>query len=224
LALRSGFAWLDPENGRLTRLSDPEFDNPATRFNDGKCDPRGRFWAGSIREREGELGGLYCLDQNLEVTKKLGGIRCSNGLVWTRDASRFYYTDTPTQEVWTFDYDAESAAIADQRALVRIPREMGSPDGMTIDADDRLWIALWGGGKVVCYDPRREAFVAEVEVPAKNVTSCAFGGPELTDLYITTARVGVPPEELEQRPLTGSLFRVSLPCQGVESVRFGRAL
>src|SRR5262245_60561821 len=86
LALRSGFAWLDPENGHLKRLSDPEADNPATRFNDGKCDPRGRFWAGTIREGEGELGGLYCLDQNLEVTKKLDGIKCSNGLVWTRDA------------------------------------------------------------------------------------------------------------------------------------------
>jgi sugar lactone lactonase YvrE len=107
---------------------------------------------------------------------------------------------------------------------VRIPDEMGWPDGMTIDADDRLWIALWGGGKVVCYDPRLESFVAEVDVAARNVTSCAFGGPELSDLFITTARVGVRPEELERQPLTGSLFRVGLPCRGVESMRFARAL
>jgi sugar lactone lactonase YvrE len=224
LALRRGFAWLDPATGRLTHLVDPESDNPATRFNDGKCDPRGRFWAGTIREREGELGGLYCLDEKLQVTKKLGGIRCSNGLVWTRDASRFYYTDTPTHEVWAFDYDAETATIADRRVALRIPGEVGAPDGMTIDAEDRLWIALWGGGKVLCYDPRNDTFVAEVEVPAKNVTSCAFGGPDLTDLYITTARVGVSPEELIRQPLTGSLFRVALPCRGVASVRFASAL
>ncbi len=224
LGLKSGFAWLNPDTGKVTAIADPESDNPVTRLNDGKCDPKGRFWVGSVREGKGELGGLYCLEPDLSFSQKLSGIHCSNGLVWTRDARTFYYIDTPTHEVWAFDYEPETGAIGNQRTLVRFPEGQGAPDGMTIDAQDRLWIALWGGSKVVCFNPSSNAFEAEIALPAKNVTSCAFGGPELNDLYITTARVGIDADRLAVEPLTGSLFRVRLPYQGVAATRFARTL
>lgn len=221
LGLRHGFAWLDLSSGRVTSIVDPEPDNPDTRMNDGKCDPQGRFWAGTMVERgERGRGGLYCLGADLSLTRKLSGVSCSNGLVWTRDQRTFYYIDTPTHRIDAFDYEPTSGQIAARRTVAEIPRELGAPDGMAIDAEDRLWVALFGGSAVVCVDPRDGAVKARIEVGAQNVTSCAFGGPELRDLYITTARVGMSAQQLAELPQSGSLFCVTLPVAGVPSPRF----
>jgi sugar lactone lactonase YvrE len=165
---------------------------------------------------------LYCLDTNLCVSKKLDGVTISNGLVWTRDARQFFYIDTPTHQVQGYDFDPAGSEISNRRIVAEIPAANGAPDGMAIDEDDKLWVALFGGGKVVRIDPATGKTEFEVLLPAQNVTSCAFGGPGLLDLYITTARVGLSPEQLQAQPLAGSLFRIKLPYRGVIANRFGR--
>lgn len=225
LALRSGFAWLDPETGVVGHLSDPESDKPHTRFNDGKCDPRGRFWAGTMVEDgpKGD-GALYCLDTDLSVTRKLSGVSCSNGLAWSRDQRHFYYIDTPTFQIQCFDYDAQTASLGDCRIAAEFPRDAGAPDGMTIDAQDGLWVALFGGSKVVRVNPVTGHVDFEVKVPAPNVTSCAFGGSNLDELFITTAGVGNSDEQRRAYPLAGSLFSVKVPFKGLPATRFAREL
>jgi len=222
LGLRSGIAWLDRHTGKLTRLVDPEPGKPHTRLNDGKCDPQGRFWVGSICEREPQFdGGLYCLDHDLSLKQRLSGIQCSNGLVWSKKEDRFYYIDTPTQEIWGFSYDAQTGNLRDKCVVATIPQQLGCPDGMTIDEQDHLWVALWDGGKVIRVDPQTGHVELEIPVPARNVTSVAFGGRELNQLYITTARAGLSPEARADQPLAGSLFHLTLPCRGVVAKRFG---
>lgn len=223
LGLRSGIAWLDPASGRITHLVDPEPDKPHTRLNDGKCDPLGRFWVGSICEREPRFdGGLYRLDTDLRLHRVLDKIQTSNGLVWTRDEKTFYYIDTATHEIWGFDYDAPTGNIDNKRIVVHLSDDYGSPDGMTIDSSDHLWVALYRGHRVLRIDPREGRIELEIEIPATNVTSVAFGGEQLHELYITTARAGLSPEERAKEPLAGSLFRVQLPYRGVPAKRFGR--
>jgi sugar lactone lactonase YvrE len=225
LGVRSGMAWLDPDTGHVTHLADPESDKPHTRMNDGKCDPKGRFWVGSICEGEPRFdGGLYCLDTDLSVTQKLSGIQCSNGLVWTGDKQTFYYIDTPTHEIWGFDYELETGSISNKRVVVRLADALGSPDGMAIDSDDHLWVALYHGHQVLRIDPKSGQTVLTLPVPATNVTSIAFGGTAFDELYITTARAGLGPEQRANEPLAGSLFRVRVPYRGVPASRFGRAL
>lgn len=225
LGVRTGMAWLDPDTGRVTHLADPESDKPHTRMNDGKCDPNGRFWVGSICEREPRFdGGLYCLDTDLSVAQKLAKIQCSNGLVWTGDNRTFYYIDTPTHEIWGFDYEVESGSISNKRVVVKLADALGSPDGMTIDSDDHLWVALYHGHQVLRIDPKSGAIELELPIPATNVTSVAFGGSSLDELYITTARAGLSPEQRANEPLAGSLFRVRVPYRGVPANRFGRPL
>lgn len=225
LGLRNGIGTLDPTTGRVTHLVDVERDKPHTRLNDGKCDPRGRFWVGSICEREPEFdGGLYCLDASLALTTKLTGIQCSNGLVWSRDQRTFYYIDTPTHEIWGYQFDPDSGAIREKRIVATIPNALGSPDGMTIDSDDHLWVALFGGHRVLRIDPVKRQIELQIPVPASNVTSVAFGGRDLDELYITTARIGLSAEQREAEPLSGSLFRVQVPYRGVPANRFGGKL
>jgi sugar lactone lactonase YvrE len=205
----------------VRELSKPEREKTNTRFNDGKCDPRGRFWVGTLCERAPwNSGALYCLDTDGSIEIKLERIQCSNGLVWSRDEQTFYYIDTSTQEIWGFCYDAEKATLGDKRTVARIPKTIGSPDGMTIDEHDRLWVALWNGGRVICVEPKRGSVEFELPVPAQNVTSVAFGGSELDELYITTASVGLSADERRSQPLAGALFRSRLPFRGLPSRRY----
>lgn len=225
LGLRSGIGWLDPATRRVGHIVDPEPHKPHTRMNDGKCDPMGRFWIGSYCERAPEFdGALYCLHPNLELETKLSGIQCSNGLVWSADRRSFYYIDSPRHEIWGFDYQAQSGTIHDQRVVANVDAELGSPDGMSIDAEGKLWVAIWGGGCVQRIDPRTGRLELEIRVPAANVSSVAFGGEDLDVLYITTARVGRTPQELSTEPLAGSLFAVRVPYRGVVANRFGGEL
>lgn len=224
LAQRDGFAWLDPDTGRVHPLEQLLGDLPNQRFNDGKCDPAGRFWAGTMVEKGPKgVGKLYCLDTELVVSTKIEGVTISNGLVWSSDCSSFYYVDTPTQEVVRYDFDLTSGAISNRSVVFRVPDEVGAPDGMTIDAEDMLWVALFGGSSVLRIDPTRGEVTFKVEVPASNVTSSAFGGVGLDELFITTARVGLSERERAEQPLAGALFSVKLPFRGVPAHRFARA-
>jgi sugar lactone lactonase YvrE len=221
VALRTGLFWFDLRSGELAPLTPVEGLGPTLRCNDGKCDPRGRFWVGTMVEGKTSGGAaLYCLDTNLQLETRIEGVTISNGLAWSGDTRRFFYIDTPTQRIDVYDFDAERGTLHDRRVVIEIPKSVGSPDGMTIDERDKLWVALWGGGKVICVDPSSGSIEAEVRLPVPNVTSCAFGGPELDELYITTARSGMAPESLEAHPLAGSLFRARVASRGVPAQRF----
>jgi sugar lactone lactonase YvrE len=220
LAVHRGLARFDFETRQLTVVADPEND-PRLRFNDGKCDPAGRFWAGTMPlEPTAPLGSLFCLHPDGRCERKLTGVRVSNGLAWSWDRRTMYFIDTPTQQVVAYDYDEASGTIARPRPVVTIDAAEGHPDGMTIDADGHLWIALWDGGAVVCHDPRTGRRLARVAVPAQRTTSCAFGGPRLDQLFITTARAGLTASQLAQQPLAGGLFCAVPGAIGVTAHEF----
>jgi sugar lactone lactonase YvrE len=221
LALHHGFAAFDPQSGELTRWSDPEAHLSRNRFNDGKCDPAGRFWAGTLSlDRTPGAASLYCLEADGRVRTMLQGVTNSNGIAWSLDGTSMYYIDTPTRQVTEFEFDLASGQIANPRPVITIPADSGKPDGMTIDADGMLWIALWDGGCVGRWDPRTGELLARVEVAARRVTACAFGGPDLTDLYVTTARTGMGDVELAAQPLAGGLFHVRPGVAGVPAFEF----
>lgn len=216
-AQENGFHWFDWDTQTLELIEDPEAGDSTNRFNDGKVGPDGRFWAGTMGLTSAKgTGSLYRLGHHLQVKKFAEGISCSNGLAWTADKRTFYYIDTPTQKVDAFDYDPISGAATNRRTAFEVPKENGFPDGMAIDAEDRLWLGHWGGGAVICYDPKTGKELERIEVAAKNVTSCCFGGPDLKDLYITTARISTSNEELERFPYAGSIFIVKNLTQGTQ--------
>lgn len=180
-----GLFFLDEETGHLNAIADPEPDQPDNRFNDGKCSPDGRFFAGTISlvKKTGDAR-LYRLDPDLSLHEAFGPVTNSNGIVWSGDGRTVFYIDTPRKEVLAFDY--EDGHLHNLRGVVSTAHLEASPDGMTIDADDHLWIAFCHGACVVCFDPATGAELRRVELPCLETTACAFGGPELADLYVTT--------------------------------------
>jgi sugar lactone lactonase YvrE len=221
LALQHGFAAFDPQTGRLQPWCDPEEQLPRNRFNDGKCDPAGRFWAGTISlDREPRAARLYCLEPNGRVHTRLEGVTNSNGIAWSLDYATMYYIDTPTRQVTAFDYDLATGGLGNPRTVIAVPADSGKPDGMTIDAQGMLWIAHWEGGCVGRWDPHGGALLATVPVPARRVTSCAFGGPDLDELYITTARIGLTESDLVLQPHAGGLFCARPGVGGVPAFDF----
>ncbi|MFT4546666.1 MAG: sugar lactone lactonase YvrE [Verrucomicrobiales bacterium] len=219
--LESGFSFLDPESGKLEAIANPEPEFANNRFNDGKCDPLGRFWAGTMDMLEKQpSGSLYRLDPDGKVTRSFQGVTVSNGLAWDPDGSTFYYIDSPTREVAAFDYDAGSGAISRRRVAIAIPEGEGFPDGMTIDREGKLWIALWGGWGVVRYDPKSGERLRKIELPVERVTSCTFGGADLDQLYITTASIGLDLEGSEAQPFAGGVFQCDPGVTGLAAVPF----
>ena len=210
-----GFFFLDETTGVSTPIADPEPQLADNRFNDGKCDPQGRLWAGTINLKKRQEAALYCLHTNLTVEKKFGPVTNSNGIIWSRDGATMFYIDTPSKKIRAFDFDGNTSAISNERVIWDTSADSSSPDGMTIDSEDRLWIAFCHGGKVVCFDPKTQAVVQQVDFPCVETTACAFGGPELRDLYVTTGVKGDLKEEA-----AGRLFVCRPGAQGVPSVAF----
>ena len=200
----SGFGFLDLESGLVTPLGDPEEGQPGNRFNDGKCSPDGRFFAGSIslEKRVGEAS-LYRLDSDGTVSRVFGGVTNSNGLAWTADGETLFYIDTPRLAVLAFDYEAGSGVLRNRRtAFSTRDRVPGVPDGMAIDSEGRLWIAFCHGSCVVCFD-QKGVEQGRIDFPCREVTAPAFGGGRLGDLYVTT---GQPRDDAESD--AGRLFVV----------------
>jgi len=193
-----GLYFLDEETGTLTAIADPEPDKPDNRFNDGKCAPDGRFFAGTISlvKKTGDAR-LYRLDPDLTLHEAFGPVTNSNGIIWSADGKIVYYIDTPRKEVLAFDY--EDGHLRNMRGVVSTQHLSWSPDGMTIDTDGNLWVAFCHGGCVICYSPVTGEEIRRVEIPALETTSCAFGGPDLADLYVTTGVHGSIEEELGGR-------------------------
>ncbi len=226
LALHHGFAKLDLDTEELTMIADPEEDLPDNRFNDGKCDPAGRFWAGTMSvEASGSVGSLYMLDTDGSVRKMAEEISISNGLVWSLDNTTMYFIDTPTRRVDAFDYELATGNISNRRPAITFPAnteadQFGAPDGMTGDAEGMLWVAHWGGSRVTRWNPESGELLNTIQLPVSQVTACAFGGPNLDELYITCARTGLSDEELTTQPLAGSLFKAKPGVKGLAPNRY----
>lgn len=217
LAMENGFHFLDLSSETLTFIADPEHNRPENRFNDGKCDPAGRLLAGTMHKQGiGKSGALYCLDKDLSVRKVLDPVSISNGLAWSHDQKTMYYINTPEKKVWGFDYDILTGTLAGKHVVIDGEKEAGVFDGMTIDAEGMLWIAHFGGFCVSRWDPRTGKKLDVIIMAVPNPTACAFGGDQLQDLYITTARLSLSEEELQQYPQSGGLF---VACPGVRGVR-----
>jgi len=220
VAKRTSFASLEFDPVRTVLLLSLTDEPANNRFNDGKCDPRGRFIAGTMDMNETDpTGSLYSFD-GISATKILGDITISNGMAWSPDYKIFYYIDTPTRIVRAFDYDLETGAIANPRAAVYIPETLGWPDGMTSDMQGNLWIAMWGGAKMTKWNPNTGELLEQIPVPALNVSSCVFGGKNLNELYITSARKGLDEAALKQYPLTGGVFRLETKVEGMPTFEF----
>lgn len=222
LALKSGLVLFNQASEEREDLARPEAQLPGNRFNDGKCDPAGRFLAGTMDDAEMEASGsLYSYSPDGSLKPLLKGVRISNGLTWSPDGGTFYHIDTPTRQVTAFDYDLAGGDIANPRPVVTVPAEMGWPDGMTADAEGMLWVAMWAGAKITRWDPVTGKLLEAIPIPAWNVSACAFGGPDLTDLYVTTARKGMSAEQLAVYPLSGALFRIRTKIRGLPTNVFG---
>ncbi len=180
-----GLFFLDEQTGQLRAIADPEPEQPNNRFNDGKCSPDGRFFAGTISlSKTTGAAWLYRLDPDLSLHQAFGPVTNSNGIVWSIDGKTVFYIDTPRREVLAFDY--ADGDLCNLRSVISTAHLDSSPDGMTLDNQGHLWIAFCHGGCVVCFDPESGAELQRIELPCLETTACAFGGPDLADLYVTT--------------------------------------
>ena len=220
VGLRTGFAFLDLETGAVTALADPEADRPDNRFNDGKVDRQGRFWAGTLNDAESEpLGSLYRLDREGAVTLMQDGAVVSNGIGWSPDDRTLYFTDSVIRTIWAFDFDPGSGGIANRRVFAEVPDGTGYPDGLTVDSEGYVWSAVWDGWRIVRYDPAGR-IDREVVVPVQRPTSCMLGGPDLKTLYVTSASIHLDAEALERGPMAGGLFALEVGTAGLPEPRF----
>ncbi len=224
-AFESGFAMYRPESGEIEWLARPEVDVTGTRFNDGRVDRQGRFWSGTMvegdeaRDRDGNrvLGSLYRLDRGV-CARMEGGIRITNSLCWSLDSRTQYLADSPTRQIYAYDFDAGTGSITNRRVFARIdpPAE---PDGSCIDAEDHLWNAEWGGGRLVRYRPDGTIDLT-LALPVTQPTCVCFGGPGLNWLAVTTARDGLSDTELARQPLAGALFIFETDFGGMPETRY----
>ena len=186
----TGFVRFNPSTGKKTNLGDPEATLRKTnRFNDGKCDPAGRFWAGTISlVKNTGTANLYCLDTNGSIGLKIPDLTNSNGICWSADARTMYHIDTPTQTIRAFDFDLSSGDISNPRIVIDSAAKgyASSPDGMTIDSNGNLWVAFCHGACVICFDPIKDKEVRRIDLPCFETTACAFGGANLDRLFVTT--------------------------------------
>lgn len=222
ITLRRGFALFDPAQDEAPRyLHQPEGEPPGNRFNDGKCDGKGRFWGGSMDwDCQAPTGVLYRFDPDGRCTRHVEGIAVSNGPTWSANGRTMYFNDTVRGRVRAYDFEPEAGTLSNEREWLRLSKEEGFPDGMTTDAAGRLWLCHWGGARVSCRDPVSGAELCRIELPTAHITDCAFGGPDLRTLYITSAWSGLTPEQRAAQPLAGALFAVTVDSPGVPAAQF----
>lgn len=220
VALQSGIAAFDPASGALEMLARPEADRPSNRFNDGKCDRRGRFWAGTldIAPKPG-TGSLYRLNPDGSVVRADFGFTIANGMGWSPDDSRFYFSDSGQLAIFQYDFDPERGEIGNRRLFAEVPQGDGMPDGITVDEEGHVWVAHWDGWCVRRYDPRGKV-ERTVTLPVPRPTSIMFGGPDLKTLYVTSARIRLPAKALADAPQSGSIFAFEPGMAGLPEPAF----
>jgi sugar lactone lactonase YvrE len=211
---------LELPGGATTVLARPEADHPGNRFNDGKCDRRGRLWAGTLAiDTTPGQGRLWRLDGEGRLTEMDRGFHVANGLGWSPDDKTFYFTDTAKHTIYAYDFDIESGDIANRRVFVRVPDEEGRPDGLTVDTEGFVWSAHWDGWCITRYDPDGKV-ERVINLPVPRPTSCVFGGPDLTSLYVTSARIRLSAAQLADAPLSGSVFAIDTGIKGLPEAVF----
>jgi sugar lactone lactonase YvrE len=221
LALAKQLAFYEP-GGELELLMDVEHEQPRNRFNDGKVDRRGRYWAGTMNDVDWETpsGSLYRLDPSIELSRLRGAVVCANGLGWSPDDRTFYFGESFRYAIFAYDFDPDAGAVSARRVFATVDRRSGAfPDGLTVDAEGGVWSVQNGAGRVVRYAPDG-GVTHEVEVPVPQPTSCILGGRELDVLYITTSRQKMTSEQLRRYPLSGSVFAVRPGLSGVPEPLF----
>ena len=221
VALREGL-WICDAAGALQRkVATAPFDPAHHRFNDGRCDRQGRFFAGSMNEnRDAPTAALYRLDHDFTFTKVLGDMTISNGLAWSPDGGTMYHADTPTRIVNAYDYDTRAGVPSKPRVFARWTAEGDRPDGCTVDGEGCYWSAFYRGGKVVRVSPGGRV-LAEIPIPAMCPTMCALGGHDLRTLYVTSARQQRSDEELARLPQSGGIFALRVEVPGLPEALFG---
>lgn len=222
MVLEDGFYAYDFSGQGPVFLGNPAGRKPNTRFNDGKCDVAGRFWAGTMSlNGTANQGALYCLEPDLTIRTIFENVTCSNGLAWSPDNRTMYYIDSPTKKVMAYDYNVQTGEMSNPSVAVEVAEEGAVPDGMTCDEEGMIWVALWGGYGIRRWNPYTGELLLKVDVPAEQSSSCVFAGPELDELYITSARVGISEEKLAQHPLSGGLFLYKSGVKGQPTYAFG---
>ena len=218
LAAGPGFLFLD-ESGSVRELAQPEAGRTDVRMNDGACDSQGRFWAGTMAYDESPgAGALYRLELDGSCTTVLTGLTIANGIGWSPDGLTMYLNDSGTGRVEAFEFETSTGAISGRRTLVQGDQRGVVPDGLTVDAEGAIWVAWWGGAAVNRYAPDG-SLLASLRLPVERPTSCAFGGPDLATLFVTSARAGLDHDARARQPDSGRLFAIAglglhgLPCQ-----------
>ena len=223
LAMRDGLWRFEPRSGERSRLQEPPYDMATERFNDGKCDPQGRFWVGTIYEpRQPALASLHCLVRD-RLLRKAEGITVSNGLAWSPNGRTMYWSDTQAHTIYAFDFEPATGEIRNRRVFASFPGKApgqslatygGRPDGAAVDVEGCYWVAMYEGQRLLRLSPEGE-ILREVRLPVRCATMPCFGGAELTTLYITTARINRPAAELVDQPYAGCVLALDVDVAGL---------
>ncbi|MDE2300176.1 MAG: SMP-30/gluconolactonase/LRE family protein [Burkholderiales bacterium] len=223
LAMRDGLWRFDPASGVRTPLAAPPYDPAHERFNDGKCDPQGRFWVGTIYEpRDPALASLYCYSQ-ATLARRLGGVTVLNGLAWSPSGRTMYWSDTKAHTIYAADFDPAGGAFSRQRVFASFaPKQPGQalatyggrPDGAAIDAEGCYWVAMFEGQRLLRLSPDGEP-IREVALPVRCPTMPCFGGPDLKTIYVTSAREHRPAAELIEQPYAGCVLALEVDVPGL---------
>ena len=221
VAFESGMDFWDPASGQSQRIQKFEPELATTRTNDGRCDRQGRFIVGGMNETDNgdPISNVYRIDPDLSIHQIISNVTCANSTCFSPDGTVMYFADTPTGQIWAYDYDAESGAVKNRRVFADFSDQPGMPDGSIVDAEGFLWNAQWNGYRVVRYRPDG-TIDRIVDIPVVNPTCVAFGGKDLDVLYVTTARYLMTPEQIEAEPLSGGLFAVKVDVQGLNEPKF----
>lgn len=220
--LRTGFGLYDLETNTYEAIADPEGKGRLNtiRMNDGKVDRAGRYWCGSMEDPgQNSVGTLYRLDTDRSCHTVEGGIQIPNALCWSPDDRTMYFADSRQRTIWAHDYDLDSGAMSNRRVFAEVDESLGFPDGATVDQEGFLWNAHMFGGRVTRYDPDGN-IERVIELPVPQISSCAFGGPDLDVLYLTTGSARMSREELSAQPLAGGLFAIDVGIKGLPEPEF----
>ncbi len=222
LTLKKHFATFDPATLKLERIGAVECDMPDNRFNDGECDPQGRFWTGTMDavEWSAPAGNLYRLDADKTVTRMEQNVICSNGIAWSPDGRKIYHTESFRHAIFVSDFEPEMGASSNRRPFATLDSNSdGFPDGLTVDADGFVWSNVVGPGQIRRYDPQGK-IERVLQLPVPRATDCTFGGPDLKTLYVTSARETMTMDQLAAAPLSGSLFAIDCGVQGLPAASY----
>ncbi|MEA5617831.1 SMP-30/gluconolactonase/LRE family protein [Cronbergia sp. UHCC 0137] len=218
MAQRDGLTFLNLQTGEVSPIIPVEANMPDNRFNDGKCDPQGRFWFGSMSAGKNQAS-LYRYDLDGSLDKMETGLTISNGLGWSPDERTFYLTDSPQQKIYAYKFDPLTGNISDRRTFVDLTNESFYPDGLTVDSQGNIWSAMWDGWCVICFNPQGKETL-RINLPVQRPTSCTFGGKDLQTLYITTASIGLSEKEIQKSFYSGDLFAVLTDITGLPTYNY----